>query len=330
MSFSLHHNTDEHIIFTRDRSLSLFFYVLLASALAAIAGGPVAHLYFERSLSLTLSLTGLGLVFAGGAMLHRVQMSLLPAKIVFDAAQKRVNIYVRAGDNEPAAAVPFAEIETTSLRFRGRGRVMVALKRKNGALFDVIQCNRRGLAEGMAERLQAFAHENAGPAEPVSAEPSYKTERTSEGETVLIWRDRISNRALTWIVLLFLGIASIAAGALLEFEATAPYFWTPGILFAAFLVYAAFSLTFKERMLLLGREELSFGRREQDGALYAVGEITRAEIQNVSYSFDAYGGLPLLMIRTSDDEDVRVPLAGLGSVDALAIERHVSESSRRT
>lgn len=327
MSFSLHHNTDEHIIFTRDRSLSLFFYGLLVAAAAAMAGGPLGVLYFQQSLSLALSLGGLGLVFAAGAMLHRLQMSVLPAKIVFEAAQARVNVFVRAQDDAPAAVIPFSEIETTSLRMRGRGRAMVALKRKNGALFDVAQCNRRGLGESLAQRLQAFVHDNQGAAELVATEPSYRKERTTAGENVLIWKDTVSNRALVWILVLFLGIASIVGGALLEFTSTAPYFWAPGIPFGAFLIYAGLALTFKERMLLIGRDELSFGRREKDGTLVAAGEITHEKIRNVAYSFDAYGGLPVLTVQAVEDgEEMRVPLAGLQPVDALALEREVAGS----
>lgn len=272
----------------------MFRWLVFALGVAALAaGGAAYHLQTFPGLDMPVLIAGFGLLLLASSALLGIQTGSLPAKLVLDNRQGALVVHEARG---ATAALGYGDIERVGLRFRGRGRVLVALIRANGAFWDLFRTRRRGLADEMGQRVRNFLEQSRRKERTYPALPTrLRTESANDASTVY-WKDSLVPRASLWIFAFMSGMALMLIGGLIRAGLTLEIALAgPGAALFLFALYLGYSLIFGERGLRVSRQAISFGFT-RGGGWVEQKSMPLSDVRAILYSFDAYGGIPQLLL----------------------------------
>ncbi|MCR9140949.1 MAG: hypothetical protein NXI24_01655 [bacterium] len=292
MSYILSTGDIDRMEFFRERAPGVFRWLVSVLGVAALCAGPALY-YGEylRALDLPVMLAGFGLLLIAAGQLLGIQIRSLPAAMALD--NRRGVLEIREHDGREFS-LGYGDIERVALRMRGRGRVVVALIRSNGAYWDLYRTNRRSTASEVGTRIQNFIQQGRRK-ERTYPDPGEGFEEAQD-PTAIYWRDRLMPRASLWVFWLIAGMATLAGGFLLRAEFSLNVAaGLPAIALGLFAAFLLFGLWFDRRGIRVCEAgfEYGFARRDQ---WVTRKSIDFADIADELYNFDMYGGVPEILL----------------------------------
>lgn len=297
MSYYLKTEDVDRMEFAQERGPVVFRWLILLTGGVALFAGPALN-YFEfyRGIDMPVMIVGFGILLIAAGALLRIQTRSLPAALILDNRRGILEILENDGR---VFGLGYGDIERVGLRMRGRGRVIVALIRKNGAYWDLFRTNRRSIASEMGTRVQTFIEQGRRKERTYPAPPD-PLFTVSSGPAAIYWKDQLIAGASSWIFLLLAGLAILVAGGLLRADLSlAIAAGAPAILMSVFALYLIYGLWLDKRGVRFDATELSYGFTRR-GDWVSQKSVALDQIAGVLYSFDMYGGIPEILLPDAD------------------------------